>query len=322
MKQLRNLAHIALKQYGLENAHLQQINHSENLLFRVDAQARYTLRVYHPDVGAGYVTLLSNQAIQSELTWMRSLRSIGLGVPEPVPTQNGQLLIEVSTPEVPDGRRCVLSKWVDGRFRDKSLTPSALEAVGEFIARMHNHAEAFTPPPDFFRYRWDLEREFGSAAPLMTDRADILSPKSRDFFRSLSNVVNKSMSALGETRANFGLIHSDLHEGNYLFHGKEVRAIDFAEFGWGYYLFDLAVPLYFLRDRPNFADFRAAILRGYSRLRALPENVETHIDAFLVMRAVDLVNFIIDDESLRTSEKFSYWIERMESPARRFAHLD
>jgi Ser/Thr protein kinase RdoA (MazF antagonist) len=316
---LRTLAHIALQQYGLNNAHLKQINHSENLLFRVDAQETYTLRVYHPDMGAGYVTLLSNQAIQSELTWLRSLRSIGLTVPEPVAAQNGEFLIEVATPEIPDGRRCVLSKWVAGRFRDKSLTPAALEAVGEFIGRMHNHADSFTPPPNFFRYRWDLEREFGSAAPLMTDRANILPSASRDFFRSMKDVIDKTMSALGETRANFGLIHSDLHEGNYLFRGKEVCAIDFAEFGWGYYLFDIAVALYFLRDRPNFADFRTAALRGYSRHRAIPENVDAHIDAFFVMRAVDLVNFIIDDESLRKSEEFSYWIGRMESAARRFA---
>lgn len=317
--QLRKLAHIALKQYGIENAKLTLLNDSENLLFRVDAQARYGLRVYHPDDGVSYVNLLSDAAIRSELLWLLSLRGIGLVVPEPLRAQNGDLIVHASTPQIPEGRRCALFAWVDGRFRDASLTPKALENVGAFIAKMHNHAEAFKPPPDFLRYRWDWQREFGEQAPLMTNKADMLSPEVRDLFRSMKDIIARTMDELGETPANFGLIHSDLHEGNYLFQGDEVRAIDFAEVGWSYYLFDVAVTLYFLRNRPDFAQIRASMLRGYSALRPLPPDYDRHIDAFCVMRAVDLMNYVLDDESLRTSAQLPKWLASFEQGVRMFS---
>ncbi len=317
--ELLTLAQTALQQYGIANARLKRINDTENALFRVDTDQRYTLRVYHPDTGTGYLNLLSDAALHSELVWLRSLHSIGLGVPEPLPAQDGALIIRAHTPQMPDGRRCALFRWVEGRFRDKSLTPTALEQVGAFLARMHNHAESFIPPEGFWRYRWDWEREFGTQAPLMTEQANLLSPERRALFRSMGLVVRQSMDALGESPANFGLIHSDLHEENYLFHGKEVRAIDFAECGWGYYLFDLAVALYFLRNRPNFADLQAAALRGYQQQRALPADVEKHLHAFYVMRAIDLTNYVLDEDGLRTDADCPRWLDSFEQAIRRFS---
>ena len=41
---------------------------------------------------------------------------------------------------------------------------------------------------------------------------------------------------------NWGLIHADLHEGNYLFHNEQIRPIDFYRCGFGYYLL-LFMPL-------------------------------------------------------------------------------
>ncbi len=103
----------------------------------------------------------------------------------------------------------------------------------------------------------------------------------------------------------FGLIHADLHSSNYLFHGKEVRAIDFEDCGRGYYLYDLAVTIDELEA--EFADrapeLRAALLRGYRHVRPLSEGHEALLDLFVAMRLAELVRWYgsTDNAALRPS---------------------
>jgi Ser/Thr protein kinase RdoA (MazF antagonist) len=80
-----------------------------------------------------------------------------------------------------------------------------------------------------------------------------------------------------------GLIHADLHLGNALFHRGGVRLIDFDDCGTGPRLYDLAVALWELRERPDYSVFRKALLTGYGALR----NIDvTHLDDFIAVRQV------------------------------------
>ena len=64
-----------------------------------------------------------------------------------------------------------------------------------------------------------------------------------------------------------GLIHADLHLGNALFQRGEVKLIDFDDCGTGPRLYELAVALWELRDRPDYPAYRDALLAGYSAPR-------------------------------------------------------
>ena len=75
------------------------------------------------------------------------------GSPGPILTADRSPLAVVDAPGVPEPRICVLFRWSAGRFLDAGLTPSHLERVGGFIARLHDHAVHFAPPADFVRWR-------------------------------------------------------------------------------------------------------------------------------------------------------------------------
>ena len=90
------------------------------------------------------------------------------------------------------------------------------------------------------------------------------------------------MARLGETASVFGLIHSDLHQANYVFLKGEARALDFDDCGWGYYLCDMASTLGPLVSRSDFTSLRAAFLRGYRSVRALDAGHERLLTAFLI----------------------------------------
>ena len=65
-----------------------------------------------------------------------------------------------------------------------------------------------------------------------------------------------------------------------------MRAIDFDDCGFGPFLYDLAVPLAVLHDRPAYPALRAGLLAGYRRLRPLPPAHEEYIDTFIALRRV------------------------------------
>lgn len=80
-----------------------------------------------------------------------------------------------------------------------------------------------------------------------------------------------------------GLIHADLHLGNALFHGGTVKLIDFDDCGTGPRLYDLAVAVWELRDRPDYPAFRDALIAGYRTRREVDLD---HLDDFIALRQV------------------------------------
>ncbi len=312
----RRVAAAILPRYGLVGARLTLIGQAVNAVLRVDAplaasralpappslpstpdteaQRRFVLRVYQPTSG-GYVANHDTPSILSELAWVRSLRhDAGLVVPDPIQADDGALMVEAALAEGLAPWRCVLSAWVPGRRYSAGLTPARLERVGRFMGRMHAHAAAFVPPAGFTRPRWDWERLFGATSVLDPARGGLVfDTTERDVFAALARHADDVMRALGEGPRVFGLIHSDLHQGNYLFQGGDVHAIDFDECGFGHYLFDIAVTLFALRRREDYAPLRAAFLHGYRREHALTERDEGYLETFLALRVVDFVNWIM-----------------------------
>jgi Ser/Thr protein kinase RdoA (MazF antagonist) len=175
----------------------------------------------------------------------------------------------------------VLFRWVYGRFLRRSLSAAAVEDVGEFMARLHTHSETFQPPEGFSRPRWDVEGLLGAAVGLDANRAfSALSAEQREVIERMAAVVRRAHEQLGEGHDVFGMIHGDLHQGNYLFHKGEVRAIDFDFCGWGHYAYDIGVCFSAGQRHLEYPALRQAFLRGYKRQRALSSEEEALLDTF------------------------------------------
>lgn len=290
IRRMKQLAEQALTAYDLENIQLKPLQHFFNTTFRVDAhlrsensggpgeraRERFVIRIHRP--GA------QNPAtIRSELLWLLALRrETGLVVPEPVAARDGAFVVGADSAGVPEARQCVLFRWVDGRFPVSRLGPQALARVGAFMATLHRHAESFAAPQDFTRPRWDCEglRYQALGTDLRQSWAH-LSQEQHAVLDAIAERVQRTMSALGEGREVFGLIHADLYERNYLFSRGKVHAIDFDGCGWGHYLFDIGVTLSTLLEHSAYPALRQAFLRGYRRVRPLSSEHEALIDTFI-----------------------------------------
>ena len=105
--------------------------------------------------------------------------------------------------------------------------------------------------------------------------------------------VQTACQAVEASRQGVGFIHADLHQWNYLFHGEDVRVIDFDDCGWGYSVYDMAVTLTDLADRDDFAALRHAFLTGYTRVQPLPPGYETAIKPLSAARILFMLEWLL-----------------------------
>jgi Ser/Thr protein kinase RdoA (MazF antagonist) len=85
------------------------------------------------------------------------------------------------------------------------------------------------------------------------------------------------------TKATFGLIHGDLHQGNVLFDGMKALALDYGTFR-SYFLYDLGVSLYHATF--DTVAIRNALVAGYDSIRPLPKADHASLEAFMIMAAL------------------------------------
>jgi Ser/Thr protein kinase RdoA (MazF antagonist) len=310
LTRLHRLGRVALAGYGLSAARLTTLRHEQNTTFRIDAEGGpYVLRINRPGV-------YSPNMVASEMAWLTALRrETRLGVPDPVAARDGALVVVAEDEGVPEPRVCVVLRWQEGRFLDDRLTPGRLRAVAGLQAGLQQHAEHWTPPVDFSRPRVDtltdaakrgaVARSAASAlpgehpSPDDADRArrlvaDLLSPSAGSVFARSLDSVWAATRHLASQPGSFGLIHADLHQENYFFHNAVARAIDFDDCGWGFYLYDLAVTLSELEGRPRYAEMRRAMLEAYAHARSLPDRHEAHLAAFIALRRMQLITWILE----------------------------
>ena len=292
---LRRLAVRALGAYPLNDPQLRLIAHGENTTFRVDAATsdgrrdRFLLRVHRPARHGRHVD--SAAAIRSELAWLTALRAdTGLPVPEPVRTIDGNLTTAAVSRDLPEPRVCSVLHWVDGRVQSATPRPVHLRRLGSVMARLHNHASAWPLPPGFVRIRWDWQTFFGDTMVYgginARDAWDLIPGDLRRSFDRVASRMKRVMAQLGGAADTVGLIHADLHLGNALFYRGDVAVIDFDDCGFGYWIYDIAVSLWELRDRDDYEQFRAALIDGYTQHRPLPPGCLAHLDDFIAARDV------------------------------------
>ena len=240
---LTHVAAWALSRYGLSEAQPVLLDDSTNIVFRILplGPQRHTggdeaTTADH----AGFVLRIhalgqhSTRAIHEELQWLLAIRrETALIVPAPVPARDGSLIQEIPAPGEPTPRQCVLFHWVPGDFRNDTLTPNDMQCVGAFMAQLHCHADQFiasqTPPPTRRALFCDMHTWMDAPGKA----AAHFSAEELAVFAAAAQRVHTTVQELGESQDVFGFIHADLHQGNYLFHGTTVGAIDFDDCGLG-----------------------------------------------------------------------------------------
>lgn len=298
----------ALRQYGLSATRLTRLSSTSNGVFRVGTgDSDFVLRLHR----------FSNQEIEaaewasniaSELQWLQALsRDTELDVPHPLANRDGGLVTLVDSGE-DKPVLCSVLGWMDGRFYNRGLRPGHLAKVGALTARLHNYSESgrFVPPAGFNRGRADGidgPNKYSEFPPMQSDVGGVVDYLGRlcgELGGELGKMITTSaervwsdLDELGMGNDRFGLIHADIHQWNYLFGQGKVKLIDFDNVGYAHYLYDFAVILNNVLDRPHYGALRDAMLQGYQTVRPLPANYRRYIRSLIALRNLQLIQWTL-----------------------------
>ncbi|MDM9381666.1 phosphotransferase [Chlorogloeopsis sp. ULAP01] len=284
-----DIAKAALTQYGMAQGQRCFLGHSGSVTFCIKTQAeKFLLRIHRPVSTLQGDVWQRPQVIESELLWLAALRNdTEIIVQEPVKNLQGRWLTQVLADETVEVFYCSLLHWIDGNILNAQLTPQQAYQLGLLLARLHQHSSQWQLPQNFVRPAYDRNRLQAALSALYP--AVLQELISAENYKTLSVAVCQvqgMIETLGQEQNIWGLIHADLHEGNYLLYNDEFCPIDFARCGFGYYLYDIASTLQYLLPtvRPSFFE-------GYQDIRKLPENYLQITEGFFIMALIEVLSF-------------------------------
>lgn len=284
MNEHLSIAMNALTSYSITCKSIEFIAQSGNTIYKVTDPDNnsYSLRL-HLSKGDALESFWSKpEVIRSEMVWLQALAlETDLTVPAPYKNNHGDFITKVKD------ITCTLLRWVEGEQKPFIPTVEDAAAIGEMTGKLHRQASNWSIPSVFERPSFDSSRILQSLDKLR-ERSDagMLNADETALLQQAGQRVIAMMNTIERTSGNWGMIHADLIPNNLVFHGNEVRPIDFGACGFGYYLVDLGWTFSYIHPA-----FREQLLQSYSQYYPLPDNFIELLEGFIIAAQLETMNF-------------------------------
>ncbi|MEK8132071.1 phosphotransferase [Paenibacillus filicis] len=267
----------ALIQYPIICEKLVYLGKSDNVTFRIhtnDDNRKFLLKIH-----ISTSSIKSKGNIESELIWLEALDGdTDLVVPSPVRNLDGDLVIDISTDHSDNKLIVTIHHWVNGEVLNREPTRSETANLALLMAALHKHSMQWNVPEGFNRPIYNSDHLFSSLNQLkQLVNLELMSSEAFVYVEESAHKIANVIQSHERLQSNWGVIHSDLHESNYVFHGDIPRPIDFSNCGYGFYLFDIAETFLHLS-----VENRKIFIASYSKVNKLQENYLELLDAFFI----------------------------------------
>jgi amicoumacin kinase len=229
----------------------------------------------------------SSSELEAELDWVDYLARRGLTVARPLPSRHGRLVERLA-----DYGVCVFRRAPGKPPREAAdFAPHRLRLWGAYIGRMHRLTRDYRPSPGITpRRAWNLDEALAVAR-----RG--LNPRDEPAYSQFTALV-AWLQGLPRTSDCYGLVHADMHQGNFHLDGDTLTAFDFDDCCHHWFAYDLATPIFTLLDFSadhnlglTFDTVMPAFLEGYATEHVMDASWIGRLPAFLRFRALDLYHW-------------------------------
>lgn len=257
----------------------------ENYVYEVKKDKQpYMLRLTH-------TSHRTKDQVLAELEWVNDLHAKGLQVSKNHLSSNGQLVEEI---ELEEGSFlvCLFDKapGVSAYELKDSFTDKHIEAWGELTAKFHTAASDYIVQHGS-RPHWDEDD--------LIDIAKWIDPIKDKAIIELNEKVVSEIRNLPTTSDVYGIIHSDIHQGNFFIDGNDLHVFDFDDTMFFHFIHDVSIPLYYTvwaryRNEPlsvrseKAMAFFEPFLQGYTRVRPLESEWLERLPLYLTLRDLTL----------------------------------
>lgn len=287
-RRLRATVRRALASYGIKATTIRQLAVDTNYVFKVTTTD-----------GRGYAMKVLRQGLRDPLDthlecwWVDQLAQCGVPVAAVVANRRGEFVTTVDgIVGVPDGQRCVLFRWLPGRSGDDGPL-QVWEGIGRLMALMHEAAASMALPEWARPRRWDRVFLYGS--PVLWDPAYAsgTTETERTILAEAVAQLDPLLVADNDRHGRLRLLHGDLGESNVIVYRGSISAIDFEDVILGSPVDDIAVTLYDISDREDYASVMTTFRRGYESIRAWPLDDLDQMHTRFAARAVLLADYCV-----------------------------
>ncbi|MFD6443050.1 phosphotransferase enzyme family protein, partial [Peribacillus sp. NPDC060186] len=271
----------------------------------------------------------TKEQVLAELKWIEHLQNNGCDIPKIIPSTENKLVETVKGLDGTDFYSCLFEKAPGVRMQvtDENFNKYLFFEWGKTIGQLHNKTKSYKPGTEYRRLNWHEE--------------ELLNVKLYNFdvpeqVIHQQELIMKTLNVLPVHHENFGLIHSDIHHGNFHYHEGKIHVFDFDDCSNHWFASDLAIPLYYLmwsleregeKDLDGYATkFMREYIKGYET-----ENILAHVDyetipLFLKLRDLTLYNFFYKKYDMKNADsqlsKTVQKIERRIIEGRTIVHFD
>ena len=270
----------AMRRFGIRQEEIQELDGFESFIYEVRQGAdRRILRITHS-------LHRDAAAIRGEVDWLDYLAGHGVSVAYALPSLSGEM-VEV----LGEGEEyfCATSYiFAPGRSPQRADWESGLMVdVGRLVGRMNHLAKSYQPR-DPRAARPHLLQDIQGFERFLPPSEEAVAEKHRQL-----------LSALHELPTGpdvYGIVHQDVHGGNFYIENGKITLYDFDDTLYGWYAYDLAMAFFYVlpHDCSTPADLAfarsafAQLMQGYSQESSLGERWLREIPYFLKLREIDL----------------------------------
>ncbi|KQC13305.1 MAG: hypothetical protein APR63_08945 [Desulfuromonas sp. SDB] len=230
--------------------------------------------------------------IQAELDWILYLHDHGAPVHLPVPSIRGNL-VETVKVRHQDFQVVSFGKLEGKILEDEDVTDEFIPKWGQAVGKLHALTKDYQPlHPDCRRFEWCDEDDIVNLYKYIPVREKLVRSKFRILIEKLKN--------LPQDRDSYGLIHSDIHYGNFLVKDGKIGIFDFDDSMYSWFMLDIATIWYWALYLPQGDDdkkgymnnFKNLFLEGYRRENEIDEWWLDKISLFLQYQEMLLFTYM------------------------------
>jgi Ser/Thr protein kinase RdoA (MazF antagonist) len=150
----------------------------------------------------------------------------------------------------------------------------------------------------------------------INDNPDLLGLGTRlesEEMREVYKRLQGKLQGFEKKEITFGLIHNDLHQGNFYYDGEDITLFDFDDCAYHWYAYDIAVSFYHAfwqgtsanPGAENFGeDFMRAFMDGYKAEHNIDKDLLRQIPLFLKIRELYLYTLFMEKWNMNTLEEW------------------
>jgi Ser/Thr protein kinase RdoA (MazF antagonist) len=277
-----------LKSFQLDLT-VEKLGDFENYVFKAYGNGNpFALRITHS-------SHRNIEEIESELDWVNYLHANHVHCPKALTSLNGKL---IETIDADDGTyffACLFS-YVDGhpvKINSKEFDENLFYAWGKATGRMHAVTKKYKPLVGIKKRPSWHEEELLDIKKYVEDKIVIVN----------TNRLIEEIRLLPQNLENYGLIHTDIHSGNFFYDGDTIHVFDFDDCSYHWFASDIAIPLYYSvyygyqnkseQEKEVFAKhFLKYFLKGYETENPIPNHLMKQLPLFLKLRDITLYSVL------------------------------